>query len=478
MEKIGTAQNDMPELPEVETIKNLLKSNLINKTIKSIEIIREKTILSNPLTFKNELINKTFLDIKRKGKFLLFFFSDDLVLIAHLRMEGKYYLLKESELNSKYPKIIFHLFNDEKLIFDDSRCFGIMKLSTKSNYLNENELKDLGLDAIEDISSTYFLNRVKNQNECIKSILLDQTVIAGIGNIYADESLYRSNINPLTPIKNIKEEEIQNLLINVKNILNDAIKSGGSTIKSYHPGKGIDGNFQVKLLCYGKRDENCPICHHHFRYKKVNGRGTTYCPNCQKKKGKPIVVGLCGLIAAGKSTICKIFSDNNIDTYSADEIVSKLYKEESVINKINRITGLNFVDNVDKNILRIYIIEHPDTLKKINKIIHPLVKNKCIEIIKNNKKDIILFEIPLLFEANMEELFDYIIGVEISKDIQLKRLSERNKSSSISLAKINDSSTYNENKNRLDFIIENNLTLNHLNKETINLINILKSYLN
>ena len=84
MEKIGTAQNDMPELPEVETIKNLLKSNLINKTIKSIEIIREKTILSNPLTFKNELINKTFLDIKRKGKFLLFFFSDDLVLISHL----------------------------------------------------------------------------------------------------------------------------------------------------------------------------------------------------------------------------------------------------------------------------------------------------------------------------------------------------------------------------------------------------------
>lgn len=479
LEKIGIAQNNMPELPEVETIKNLLKSNLIGKEINSVEIIREKTILSNSIEFENKLKNKTFLDIKRRGKFLLFFFSDELVLISHLRMEGKYYLLKESEPNSGYPKIIFHLKNNEKLIFDDSRCFGIMKLSTLNEYQKEKELKDLGKDANEDIKIDYFFNRIKNKKECIKSVLLDQTVIAGIGNIYADESLYKSNINPLTPVKNINREEIIVLLKNIKEILNLAIQSGGSTIKSYHPGKGIDGNFQINLQAYGKRNEVCPKCNHHFRYRKINGRGTTFCPNCQKKKGKPIYVGLCGLIASGKSTVKKIFEENNIKTYSADEMVNDLYKNKEIVEQINKITKLNFVDYIDKKILRDYLSKYPLMINKINNIVHPKIKKLCEGIIKNNSKEsIILFEVPLLFEANMEELFDYTIGVEINEKNQLIRLNERNNLSATELLKINSSSTYFENKNRLDFIIDNNLTISDLSKNVNKIINKLKSYLN
>ena len=147
----------MPELPEVETVKNALKEKLVGRVILSA-LVYWDNIIAYPSRkeFEEKIKNQRINFLERRGKFILFVL-DDYILISHLRMEGKYYLLKESELNSKYPKIIFHLFNDEKLIFDDSRCFGIMKLSTKSNYLNENELKDLGLDAIEDISSTYFL---------------------------------------------------------------------------------------------------------------------------------------------------------------------------------------------------------------------------------------------------------------------------------------------------------------------------------
>ncbi|MGM9873494.1 MAG: bifunctional DNA-formamidopyrimidine glycosylase/DNA-(apurinic or apyrimidinic site) lyase [Bacilli bacterium] len=479
MEKIGIALNNMPELPEVETIKNLLKNNLIGKTIDNIEVIREKTILSNVFEFKNLLKNQTILDVGRKGKFLLFFFTNDLVLISHLRMEGKYYLLKENEPSSNYPKIIFHLKNEEKLIFDDSRCFGIMKLSTKDKYLNEKELIDLGNDANKEIQTDYFLSQIKNKNENIKSILLDQTVIAGIGNIYADESLYMSKINPSTPLTHIKEDEITNLLKNVKNVLNEAIKSGGSTIKSYHPGKGMDGNFQVNLKAYGKKDELCQICHHHFRFKKIGGRGTTYCPCCQKKKGKPLIIGIYGKIASGKSTVLNIFKNKKYQTHSADEIVLSLYQKDEVIKQINNLTKLNFTDNIDKNLLRIYLNDNPSFIKKLNNIIHPLVRKECENIIKNNKnEEMIIFEIPLLFEAHMEDLFDYIIGLDINKEKQIERIKERNKNSYNSLLKINDTSNFDKNKNRLDFIIANNLTINDLNKEVETIINKLNSLLN
>ena len=170
----------MPELPEVETIKNTLIPILKNKKIIKIDVLREKTLLTNKDLFISSLINASFIDIKRRGKFLIFILDNNFVFLSHLRMEGKYYLLKEEEENSKYARIIFHLNTDEKLIFDDSRCFGLMKLSNISNYKKEEEIKKLGKEPSE-IDEDYIveiLNKVKNKDLEIKSTLLDQSYIA------------------------------------------------------------------------------------------------------------------------------------------------------------------------------------------------------------------------------------------------------------------------------------------------------------
>lgn len=464
----------MPELPEVETIKNILLPLIKNKTITKIEILRDKTIISNTNIFKNSLENQTFLNIIRKGKYLIFILTNNIAFISHLRMEGKYYLLNENEENSKYARIIFHLNTNEKLIYDDSRCFGIMKLSTTANYLKEKEIASLGKEPMdftkEDIATLF--KKCQNCNEEIKSTLLNQNLISGIGNIYADETLFKSFINPKDKTKDITINKWEKIIFEAKNTLLTAIKYGGSTIKSYHPGKGIDGNFQSKLLVYGKKDELCPRCNRHFRFSKINGRGTTFCPNCQKKTSKPFIVGIYGKIASGKSTVLKMFEEKDYPILSADEIVNELYKNEEIIRQINLKAKTNFINKVEKNILKEKMVSDKGLIRKINNLIHPLVKQKIKLFIKRNlKKDIIAIEIPLLFESGMEDLFDYIIGINISKENQYKRLNTRNNGETLSILKINENNHFDIYKNRMDFIINNDSNLDELKQQIEQIIN-------
>ena len=128
----------MPELPEVETIKNLLEPLLKGRKILSIDIIRDCTVVGDSTTFVNELKGKIFNSISRIGKFLIFHLSEDLVIISHLRMEGKFFVLPETSKNTYFARMVFHLDNDQKICYDDSRCFGMMKLSTESEYKNVN----------------------------------------------------------------------------------------------------------------------------------------------------------------------------------------------------------------------------------------------------------------------------------------------------------------------------------------------------
>ena len=471
----------MPELPEVETIKNTLIPILKNKKIIKIDVLREKTLLTNKDLFTSSLINASFTDIKRRGKFLIFILDNGFVFLSHLRMEGKYYLLSEKEENSKYSRIVFHLNTNEKLIFDDSRCFGIIKLSNISNLKNEEEIKKIGKEPSEIDEDYIFeiINKVKNKDLEIKSTLLDQSLIAGLGNIYADETLYKSFINPKDKAKDINKKQWEEIIKSADEILKNAIKLGGSTIKSYHPGKDVDGNFQTKLLCYGKKDEECPRCHHHFRFLKINGRGTTYCPYCQKKKSTPFIVGIYGKISSGKSTALNILKKDNYKVFSADECVKQLYKNRKVIEKINEIAHSNFKVEVDKKEIKEKIIKDKTILKKINNYIHPLVKKEAELFIKKNKKENIIFlEIPLLFESHMEGLFDYIIGIDINKNIQLERLIKRNGNDALSLLKINENNNFDKNKTKMDFIINNDEDLENFKINLEKIINKLKDYQN
>ena len=456
----------MPELPEVETIKNVLTPIVKDRIINKIDVFRKGTIEGDDKQFVKELTGEKFLSISRIGKYLIFHLTNDKVILSHLRMEGKYYEFLENEDNSKYAKVVFHFDNGHKLCYDDSRCFGILKLSSESTYLKSEMISKLGPEPFVVKDVTPILKQVKNVKKPIKTTLLDQTIITGLGNIYVDETLYASHIHPLTPANLITKQEWENIIDNASKILKIAIDMGGSTIKSYHPGKDIDGNFQTRIKIYGKQGEICPTCSHTFRFIKVGGRGTTFCPICQRKRGTPINVGLTGKIASGKSSALKEFASLGADTSSSDEIVSKLYSSSEVTNKIEKGLQIKFPNNtVDKDILRNHLLINPKDKKKLEKIVHPLVEKEIVSFLTNSKADIRVVEVPLLFESKMDHYFENIVAIDIDEKKQLERLMARDKQKAIYLQEINKTNKIDENKNKATYLINNSSDLSSFKAE-------------
>ena len=251
----------MPELPEVETVRNVLKGWVIGKTIKDVDVFYEKVIENMSFSdFKNKIVNQKINDIDRKGKYLLFVL-DDYVLLSHLRMEGKYYLINGEDLDEKTNKhkiISFPLDDGSSLLYHDVRKFGKMKLLDKSNYLEDESLKKVGKEPFEITGNELYL-KIKNSNKTIKELLLDQSNMAGLGNIYVDEVLFASKIYPLRKGKSISKKQCDIIVENSVLVLNKAIELGGSTIKSYHSGNKVDGRFQNELNVYGKKVKNVQI---------------------------------------------------------------------------------------------------------------------------------------------------------------------------------------------------------------------------
>ena len=461
----------MPELPEVETVKNVLIPIVKGRKILSIDVLRKSTIHGDIDEFKSALTNLTFLDLSRIGKFLIFHLTNDLVIISHLRMEGKYYEVLEEEPNTKYSRVVFHLDNGHKLCYDDSRCFGMMKLSNELDYKNVKDIAQLGPEPFDIKDVNYLINRTKKSSLPIKSTLLDQTLMTGLGNIYADEVLYASSIHPLTPANKITKKQWEIIVKNAVAILNSAIVAGGSTIKSYHPGKDIDGNFQSALKAYGKKGEPCEKCGSIMRFMKVNGRGTTYCPKCQKQITEKLKVAIYGRIASGKTTVLSCFAEKGFYTISSDDIVASLYETKEMAKIIGQAFNLPFDQKVDKDILREYIRNHPKDRKKLEKLVHPAVKREILRIFKTVNSRMIIIEVPLLFESKMDNLFDVIIAVDIPSKKQKELLYQRNSQTAEALLKINAEHKFEENKNKADFVVVNSASLESLKDKIDKIIN-------
>ena len=271
----------MPELPEVETVKRKLEAVYVNKTIKDVKVYYDR-ILENidKDNFINNLKGQTITSFSRKGKYLIFNLSNSNMLV-HLRMEGKF----KDNLDDfdKHSHILFTFEDNSILIYHDVRKFGrIFYFDKNINIYETNPLNKLGFDAIDDINENYLYQKLQKDNRHIKTILLDQSIIAGIGNIYADEICFDCKINPLTKGKDISIKKCKEILNSAKKILNEAIKDGGSTIKSFQSFHGLDGLFQQHLKVYGKENQPCPICNTTIVKEFVNQRGTHYCPKCQK----------------------------------------------------------------------------------------------------------------------------------------------------------------------------------------------------
>ncbi|MCK9470943.1 MAG: DNA-formamidopyrimidine glycosylase [Bacilli bacterium] len=273
----------MPELPEVETVRNTLKKNILNKKIKEVKVYFEKIIRNVQVDlFKEKLKGQEFVDILRRGKYLIFELND-YYLVSHLRMEGKYNLMQQEEL-SKHEHVVFSFLDGTNLRYHDVRKFGTMDLFPKMDLLDLyklDPLKRVAPDPFEeDFSFDDVLNKLLRSKKPIKTALLDQQIISGIGNIYVDEILFMSGIHPLTLASNLDMKNVRDIIQNSKTVLTRAITLGGTTIKSFTSSHSISGRFQNELLVHTKED--CPNCSKKLVKIKVGGRTSYICEECQK----------------------------------------------------------------------------------------------------------------------------------------------------------------------------------------------------
>lgn len=275
----------MPELPEVETIRKTLAKFVLGKEIKDIDVLWPK-IIKQPddiEQFKHLLIGQTFQRIDRKGKFLLFY-MDDVVMVSHLRMEGKYRVVEKEIPVDKHTHVIFHLTNEQDLRYNDVRKFGTMHVFPIGKELIGKPLKQLGPDPFEEnYSFDYVYEKLQRTSRNIKAALLDQTIIAGLGNIYVDETLFLAQVHPEKRANTLSKQEAKRIYQYTEKVLSEAVEQGGTTIRSYVNGEGEMGMFQQKLYVYGQEETACHHCGEIIVKLKVAGRGTHICPSCQIK---------------------------------------------------------------------------------------------------------------------------------------------------------------------------------------------------
>ena len=273
----------MPELPEVETVRSTLYNLILNRKIKSIDVYYTKIIKDDSLTdFIKKLVGRTLLDIKRKGKYLIFIF-EDIALISHLRMEGKYFIKNQSEDIEKHEHIIFNFTDGTSLRYYDVRKFGTMNLRKLDEIYTTNPLKKLGPEPFYKlITVEYLKTKLHKKHVATKTCLLNQQIFAGLGNIYVDEVLFLSKINPKLLAYKLADKDYKNIIDNSVKVLTKAIALGGTTIRSYTSSLGVTGRFQNELNVHMKQGEPCPICQTLIEKTRVNGRGTYFCHKCQK----------------------------------------------------------------------------------------------------------------------------------------------------------------------------------------------------
>ena len=286
----------MPELPEIEIVKrSLLK--MINKA-KIIDVkINNKNLrykISN--TFSKHLIGKRILKISRRSKYLIFHFKTKILLI-HLGMRGKLLLMRSYDkkifktsfyydlnLFQKHNHIYFQLNNNFTLIYNDVRRFGFFKLYNTIETNKIKFLKKLGLEPFSKLFNIkYFKKFIQNRKKNVKNLLMDQTFVSGLGNIYVNEVLFMSKIRPLRACNSLNKNEMKSIILNTRKILKFSILKGGSSIKDFQNALGKTGNFQQFFYVYGKKNKKCSRISCTGKIKKItiSNRSSFYCNKCQ-----------------------------------------------------------------------------------------------------------------------------------------------------------------------------------------------------
>lgn len=287
----------MPELPEVETVRLQLLHKVVGKRIKRVEVFHMKTVNHDP-TFGERLSRKTISHVDRIGKLLIWSFTrePDLFMLTHLKMTGQFFFRDASgvtggghsmtqqdtrELPGRHTRVAFHFTDGSALFFNDMRLFGYTKLASAAEVSVARE--QYGEEPIHDsFDRATFAAKLKKRKTSIKAALLDQSFIAGLGNIYVDETLFRAAVRPTRPANRVTKAEAYAIAEHSGAVMRHAIEVGGTTFQHFVDTGGENGNYTDYLQVFGKQNTPCPTCGTLIKKSRVAGRGTHYCPQCQK----------------------------------------------------------------------------------------------------------------------------------------------------------------------------------------------------
>ena len=287
----------MPELPEVEIVKRSLIKMINGTKIIDIKVKNKNLRYKLPSKLKSQLVNEKIYNISRRSKYLIFHFKKKLLLV-HLGMTGKLLLMNKKnkrifktsfyyDLNilPKHNHVFFTFNNGYILIYNDIRRFGFIKFYKNIDVTNINYLNKLGIEPLSKFFNlNYFKKFTENKKKNIKNLLMDQTFVSGIGNIYANEALFMSRINPTRSSKGLKNKEIKKLISSLKIVLKFSILKGGSSIRDFKNISGKIGDFQRFFKVYGKENKNCSriSCKGIIKRISISSRSSFYCNICQK----------------------------------------------------------------------------------------------------------------------------------------------------------------------------------------------------
>lgn len=275
----------LPELPEVETVRRGLNRLVKGKVISKVEVTYAPMIKTGVDAFCQDLIGQEILDVDRRGKYLLIYLTDH-VLISHLRMEGKYNFFADQVPANKHFHAFFTFIDGSTLVYQDVRKFGTMELLGKADVDAYFISRKIGPEPTEeDFDLEEFAKKLAKSKKPIKSHLLDQSLVAGLGNIYVDEVLFKAKVHPAQTSNQLSTDQVADLRQATIEVLQLGIEKGGSTIRTYKNALGMDGTVQDYLQVYGKTGQACPRCQTEIVKIQLGGRGTHFCPKCQVKHG-------------------------------------------------------------------------------------------------------------------------------------------------------------------------------------------------
>ncbi len=270
-------------MPEVETIAQGLNSTLCGKVITDVLIFYSGCVQGDKKTFQTYLVGRKIQKVWRRAKLVIFDLDLNFHLIFHLKMTGKLLLGRQSLELDKHVHLIFNFTGAQQLQYKDVRKFGYCLVKSSKELQYWSFYTRLGPEPLE-IEEKEFISIFQDKKTRIKSVLLDQQRIAGIGNIYADEALYLAGIHPAANCLSLRQEQLKRLYHSLQTVLNQAIESGGSSFRDYVNSLGTPGSFQYKFMVYGRKGEACKHCGAKLENIKVAGRSTVFCPYCQSQK--------------------------------------------------------------------------------------------------------------------------------------------------------------------------------------------------